>query len=166
MIRHLVIVMLAAVAVVAVGCRPKGEVVRYMARPPAKVVNAPQDGTYLLYPGINDPAILVEDLQAGDPIGFNLVENPQGGRWLVAVVGEDQSLRLDRGERYAWMLQGAMDQSIKPDGVSSPADLDQQRLKAARRAYEQARAELDRAQENHAAAERRLQEAQKAAESN
>ncbi len=162
MIHKAAIVMLSVVALI--GCRPKGEVVRYMARPPAKVVSAPEDGTYLLYPGINDPAILVEELRAGDPVGFRLVDNPQGGRSLVAVVGEDQSLRLDRGERYAWMLQHRMDQSSQPDGVAAGKDVRRQRQEAAQRAYEQAKAELERAQKNFEAAERRLKEAQQAAE--
>lgn len=131
-----------------------------MARPPAKLASAPQDGTYLLYPGINDSAIMVEQLQAGQPIGFRLVENPHGGRTLVAVVGDDQSMRLDRGERYAWMIQEQMDQSNQPDGVSSADDLQRQRLDAARRAHAQAEAELERARANFESAERRLKEAQ------
>lgn len=167
MIRQLAIVIVATAALAIVGgCRPKGEVVRYMSRPPAKVVHAPQDGTYLLYPGIDEPAILVEELKAGQPVGFKIVESQQGGRSLVAVVGDDQSLRLDRGSRYAWMLQEQMDQSAQPDGVPAGGDVRQQRLEAAQRALDQAAYDLDRARKNHEAAERRLKAAQADLEKN
>lgn len=162
MIRYAILPILIAAA--AVGCRPEGEVVRYMARPPAKVRPAPQDGTYLLFPGINDPAILVEELRAGEPIGFRLIDTPQGGRALVAVVGDDQTMRLDRGERYAWMLQSQMQNMPAAPGVEADATAAEQRLAAARRALEQAQAELERAQQSYTAAQRRFEEAQQAAE--
>jgi hypothetical protein len=144
------------------GCRPKGEIVRYMARPPATVTRAPADGTYVLYPGVDDPPILVEDLQAGDPVGFTLEKTPAGAR-LFAVAGGDRSFNLERGERYAWMLQQKMDSRAMPTHVKggTPADV---RLEAARRAYEAAEQQLRTAQDNFEAARRRLQQAQREGE--
>lgn len=150
------LILLVLLALVTVGCRPKGEVVRYMARPPVTVAKAPQDGTYLLYPGIDDPPILVEDLRAGDPIGFAMERTPAGVR-LFAVAGEDRSFNLERGERYAWMLQQAMDQ--RPVSAGRMAE---QRLEAARRAYEAAEQQLKTAQQNFESARRRLEQAQQA----
>jgi hypothetical protein len=156
MTRILILTLLALT--VLTGCRPKGEVVRYMARPPASVVRAPADGTYMLYPGVDDPPILVEDLNAGDPVGFTLEKTPAGAR-LYAVVGQDRSFNLERGERYAWMLQQNMDRRAMPTNVqgSSPTD---QRLEAAQRAYEAAEQQLKTAQANYEAAQRRLEQAQ------
>lgn len=164
MIRYAIMPILIAAA--AAGCRPAGEVVRYMGRPPAVVRTAPEDGTYMLFPGIDDPAILVEELRVGDPIGFRLVESPQGGKVLVAVVGDDQTMRLDRGERYAWMLQSKMRNMPMPPDVGQDADAARQRLAAARRALQQAEEDLERAKQSHAAAQRRFEEAQRAVEKN
>ncbi|MCC6239103.1 MAG: hypothetical protein IT448_02215 [Phycisphaerales bacterium] len=154
--RSLVLVLLG---LGAVGCRPQGEIVRYMARPPASTVKAPQDGTYLLYPGTNDPPILVEDLKAGDPIGFTIQQTAAGKR-LFAVVGQDQSFNLERGERYAWMLQGRMNPKSLP-GADEAGGPDKQRLNSAQRAYDAAAQQLKSAQQNFEAAQRRLEEAQK-----
>jgi hypothetical protein len=151
------IILTLAVAAL-IGCRPKGEIVRYMARPPVTVSRAPSDGTYMLYPGVDDPPILVEDLQAGDPIGFTLEKTPAGAR-LFAVAGNDRSFSLERGERYAWMLQQKLDSRAVGGNARGPAG-HAQRLEAAQRAYEAAEQQLKTAQENFQAAQRRLEQAQ------
>lgn len=151
--RTLLLVLLGAAAV---GCRPQGEVVRYMARPPASVIRAPENGTYLLYPGTDDPPILIEDLRAGDPVGFTLEKTPAGAR-LFAVVGDDRSFNLERGERYAWMLQQRMNSRAMPTRAAGNSIADQRR-EAAQRAYEAAAQQLETAQRNFEAAQRRLAE--------
>ncbi len=129
-----------------------------MARPPASVVRAPEDGTYILYPGVDDPPILIDDLKAGDPIGFTLEKTTAGSR-LYAVVGDDRSFNLERGERYAWMLQHRMEPRAMPSGVRG-ATPQQQRREAAQRAYDAAERQLKIAQQNFEAAKRRLEQVQ------
>ncbi len=139
------------------GCRPNGEVVRYMGRPPVSIRTAPVDGTYLLYPGTDDPAILIEDLKAGDKIGFAYQQTSAGKR-LYAVAGQDQSFNLERGERYAWMLQSKMT-GAKRLGGTEGASASQQRHQAAQRAFEAAEQQLKTAQDNYESAKRRLEQA-------
>lgn len=144
--------------VMLAGCRPAGEVVRYMARPPASIRPVPADGVYLLYPGTDDPAVLVEDLKAGEPIGFTFVDSP-AGRKLYAVAGDDRSFLLDRGERYAWMQQAKMKKSQTDSADLSTAGA--QRQRAAERGLKAAQEQFDAAEKNLAAAKRRVEESKK-----
>lgn len=147
---------LGCLVLIAGGCRPKGEVVRYMARPPAVTRPAPQDGTYLLYPGVNKPPVLAEELKAGEPVGF-AYEDTAYGRRIMAVAGDRTRIPLASGERYQWMLE-----SGEADAPKTVAVANDRRLEIAERAFQQAEDDLKSAQANYDAAKRRLDEARAA----
>lgn len=158
MTRLTTLAFLLFLAAITVGCRPKGEVVRYMARPPAITRPAPQDGTYLLYPGVDQPPVMAEPLSAGEPVGFEY-ENTAYGRRIVAVAGERTRIPLASGERYAWKLESAEEGAPRNSAAAND-----RRRQIAERAFRQAEEDLAAAQANFEAARHRLHQIEAAGE--
>lgn len=158
MTRPTILAFLLFLAATTVGCRPKGEVVRYMARPPAVTRPAPQDGTYLLYPGVDQPPVMAEPLRAGEPVGFEY-EDTAYGRRIMAVAGDRTRIPLASGERYAWKLESAEEGAPRTTAAAND-----RRRQIAERAFKQAGEDLAAAQANFEAAKRRLEQAEAAEE--
>ena len=149
------------------GCsslRPRGEVVRYMARPPASAVAAPSGGAYALYQDPDDPPLYIVDLGAGDRVGFERVETGGGGRDLYAVAGGEGAIPLEGGKRYSWRRQASAGGAGTPaEGAADPAASAEARAQADA-ALDAARRDFDRAERDLAAAKRRLESAQERAD--
>ena len=151
------VVLLAALSVA--GCTsgrlgaPAGEVVRYMARPPASTVPAPADGTYALFQNPDKPPLFVFDLRAGQPVGFRRGE--EGG--LDAVVGDQPPFPLDNGSRYSWKRQVAANSSAADSAGGSVQTVD--RAAQAKVALDAAERDMARSQLRYDAATRRLESA-------
>ena len=148
----------ACVLLAVSGCsalRPKGEVARYMARPPVSATDAPAAGAYALYQDPDDPPLYVVDLAAGDRVGFERRDDGDA-RSVYAVAGDEPPIPLDSGRRYSWKRQPA----DPGDGAaSSPAARAQ-----ADAALDAARRDYDRSERDLAAARRRLDSAQERAD--